>query len=1073
MRPRPLATLAVVALLGADARATPSFSELAPAEGADVGLPVVLSGLVSSDSGLSQVSLLADWSGAWEVVETRSWTDAPPELLANGAFETFADGLAEGWALQTDGSVDVAVAQDGGASGGSSQRIEVRSPGSWGLFLYQRPPIEVGADYLWRLRYRTSPGASVWAQVTDARHSRVVLRQELEPTDDAWREVELPFTWSDPGADMVRLAMADVGTLWLDDASLRPAVVELPREATVSFVQRPPFGRWSWALSADDGATAESERQTLVVAHPDHDGWRVLPIRSREEHEAGLVGGEAEQHNQGIARSRSHPDIIYLSHDCGQVWRSVDDGRTWRKRLGRGLFALAGQSIEVDPVDPDVVLTVHDESWDYLNAEYQGVYRSRDGGDTWDFVLPGPVGNSRRYEHDLVFDPASVGAGGAARWYVALYAGGGEGAALHRSEDRGVTWSRGASLAGHDPVFGLAAHPTDGRSVYVASAAGLHVSRDRGATLVPLGDLPAGPVSSLVVDPRDADVVLAVLRESGLYRSGDGGQRFDRVAVADPELARAADSAVHVFANPGYPDVLYLVGSDTRQSALRSGDGGVTWASTALLPPAGLDRGYKTRMIRELTGVVPDPRDPDSAVAFTRAALWRTTDDGGGLVFADSSTLYTGFNCAHWNENVAFDADDPDRFALGNADVGMTITHNRGAWFERRGVPTAWREGPDAPLPWTSMVATSFQPRTRTILSSAGYVWEQKLVRSVDEGVTWEIVDDEAGHNLFVAFHPGDPQVVYAGHKRSLDGGRTFAPIPFLTPYAGDAEPASLVGMCLSDPDVVYAITRPRDDILRSDDRGETWRVYATADWTFTPHDTKPTFAAHPTDCDRVYTIDATGDLASFDGERWQGLGVLALAGARQPRNFVRAVAVDPGRPEVIYAGMHASGVDGVWRSRDEGATWEDVTWNRPRLPVSGLLVSPHSGEVSVGSCFGTWVLPPPYPSPDRLYDSLVPMPSCHDGLDNGDEEGVDCGGGCPVACPVEPPEPDAGAGEDVGGLDARVDAGTEVDAGPRPDATAGPDAPQPPARPDADDGCGCRLSPGGRLSSWLGSPRR
>ena len=52
------------------------------------------------------------------------------------------------------------------------------------------------------------------------------------------------------------------------------------------------------------------------------DGWRVLPIRSEQEFRKGLVGGEAEQHCQGIARSLSKPNIIYLSHDCGQVWKS-------------------------------------------------------------------------------------------------------------------------------------------------------------------------------------------------------------------------------------------------------------------------------------------------------------------------------------------------------------------------------------------------------------------------------------------------------------------------------------------------------------------------------------------------------------------------------------------------------------------------------------------------------------------------------------------------------------------------------------------------------------------------------
>ena len=86
-------------------------------------------------------------------------------------------------------------------------------------------------------------------------------------------------------------------------------------------------------------------------ARPDAN-WRVLPIRSEAEYNLGMIGGEGEQHNQGIARSLSNPDIIYLSHDVGQVWRSDNGGESWKKTMNKGLHVFAGQSIEVDPVNP-------------------------------------------------------------------------------------------------------------------------------------------------------------------------------------------------------------------------------------------------------------------------------------------------------------------------------------------------------------------------------------------------------------------------------------------------------------------------------------------------------------------------------------------------------------------------------------------------------------------------------------------------------------------------------------------------------------------------------------------------
>ena len=49
--------------------------------------------------------------------------------------------------------------------------------------------------------------------------------------------------------------------------------------------------------------------------------WRTLPVRSQQEFNQRIVGGENTQHMQGVARSLSNPDIIYMSHDVAQLWQ--------------------------------------------------------------------------------------------------------------------------------------------------------------------------------------------------------------------------------------------------------------------------------------------------------------------------------------------------------------------------------------------------------------------------------------------------------------------------------------------------------------------------------------------------------------------------------------------------------------------------------------------------------------------------------------------------------------------------------------------------------------------------------
>ncbi|RQW04794.1 hypothetical protein EH222_10645, partial [candidate division KSB1 bacterium] len=101
--------------------------------------------------------------------------------------------------------------------------------------------------------------------------------------------------------------------------------------------------------------------------------WRPLPIRSQQEFDGGLAGGEGEQHPHSIARCLHHPAIIYLSHDVGGAWKSADAGDSWQKCLDVGLYLPFGQSIQVDPNDPDIVFIIVDNSYNYLAGEFEGL----------------------------------------------------------------------------------------------------------------------------------------------------------------------------------------------------------------------------------------------------------------------------------------------------------------------------------------------------------------------------------------------------------------------------------------------------------------------------------------------------------------------------------------------------------------------------------------------------------------------------------------------------------------------------------------------------------------------------
>ncbi|MFW6155299.1 MAG: dockerin type I domain-containing protein [Planctomycetota bacterium] len=681
--------------------------------------------------------------------------------------------------------------------------------------------------------------------------------------------------------------------------------------------------------------------------------WRPLPIRMQAQYNLGLPGGEGEQHMQGMTRCLSEPDIIYLSHDCAQVWRSDNGGELWHKVRGEGMLVTSGQSIQVDPVHPNIVIAHIDSSYNYISRPYEGLYRSTDYGESWDLVLQADSDQQRFHQECIAYDPASVTADGAQRWYAALYRAG-----LFRSDDAGVTWVKVADLSSFSAVYAVKAHISDGQTVYVGTSSGLYRSTSRGVGLAKIGNLPSGAVSSIATHPTDPDTIVVALRDSGVYRSTDGGATFTRILYCD---------AHGVEINQGYPDTMFVtcLDSDVRVTH----DGGATWRRANVLTPPGFSGTWKNAIEGGHSALSLDPSDPDVAMGYGHASLWRTED--GGNTFFDSSGLFTGYNWGWWYDGVAYDVEDPNRFVFLCADVGLVITENGGLWWERRSAPYEWYTS--GQVSWRGEYASAMYPETgsETILGAIGMYWDCRVFRTTDAGVSdWTLVETAPENYLFIEYNTDDPSIVYAGDRRSTNGGLSFSAIPYL-----DGHDASIMGMCRAQPDTVYAMSKPREMIFRSDDAGVTWRLYTRPGWSFNGMDSKPTFAVDPIDPDVIYTLDRHGDLARFDGTTWTSLNVVDLAGDTPYRNFVPGVAIDPNDNDIIYAQLFAAGYPFLYRTVDGGATWEDITGNLSRTGTGSINIHPLTGDLMFSSCCGTWIYPPPYTSPDSIYPNAMTVP--------------------------------------------------------------------------------------------------
>ncbi|HKN82667.1 MAG TPA: hypothetical protein VJW17_04495 [Pyrinomonadaceae bacterium] len=300
----------------------------------------------------------------------------------------------------------------------------------------------------------------------------------------------------------------------------------------------------------------------------------------------------------GIGVAPSDPNVIYvgtgeadmrdsIAYGNG-VFKSTDAGKTW-KHVGLENTKQIGRII-VDPKNPDTVF-VAVLGLAYGSNPDRGVYRSRDGGATWQKVL---FKNEDIGAIDLAFDPADSRIVYATLWNVRrppwfIYApANGPGAGIFKSTDGGTTWteiSQGIPVEGRGHI-GIAVAPTNRNRIYAvvdAKEGGVFISNDAGATWARLSSDKrlwdrGWYFEKVTVDTKNPDVVYVM--NTSIYRSTDGGKKWTPIKGAP-----GGDDYHQLWINPDDPSRM-IAGSD--QGAIVTVDGAATWSSWYNQPTAQL-----------------------------------------------------------------------------------------------------------------------------------------------------------------------------------------------------------------------------------------------------------------------------------------------------------------------------------------------------------------------------------------------------------------------------------------------------------------------------------------------------
>ena len=328
---------------------------------------------------------------------------------------------------------------------------------------------------------------------------------------------------------------------------------------------------------------------------------------------SGPTGPSGEDYDspfRSLAVDPSNPNVVYLGTERNGIVKTTDGGTTW-ERLRSGLRHWPPQppgmgypevwDIAVSPHDPSLVIAATLDSPGPVVGNYPstqgGVYRSEDGGATWERSNCG-LTNSRAVS--VRFDPSDPDA-------VVLGIEGGEASssglagqyfpgALLRSEDRGNTWKPTATITGadHNGYWHLRARPDNTFITFAFN------HQDMTANL-------------------------------GFLRSTDGGQNWTQFA---PSLRDLLITAFDVSADG---QTIYAGERDV-QKLYRSLDGGVTWVTIHT-------RGDQALRV--------SPVDPN-LVLFSRGSneLYRTTDG-----FTNTETVLAA---ADEVQDIEFAPSDPN-----------------------------------------------------------------------------------------------------------------------------------------------------------------------------------------------------------------------------------------------------------------------------------------------------------------------------------------------------------------------------------------------------------------------------
>ena len=600
--------------------------------------------------------------------------------------------------------------------------------------------------------------------------------------------------------------------------------------------------------------------------------------------------GTGENNSQ---RSVGYGDGVYKSEDGGKTWKNM--GLTHSEHIGR---------ILIDPRNPNIIYVASQGPLWAAGGE-RGLYKSTDGGKTWNCVL-------RISENtgvtDVEMDPTNpdilYAASYQRRRHVWTLIDGGPESAIYKSTDAGQSWTKlKEGLPDVDlGKIGLAVSPVSPNVLYATIEAadhkgGIFRSTDYGVSWERMNDFDQTAMyyGTIYADPKDVNRIYVM--NTLIQVSDDGGKTLHPLG----EKWKHVDSHA-MWIDPKDTDY-YLVGCDG--GIYESYDRGKTWSFKSNLPvtqfyDVTVDNSYPFYHVYGGTqdnNSVGGPSQTFSASGIVNSD-WYVTAGGDGF-------------------HSSVDPVDPD-IVYSESQYGGLVRYNR-ATGQIIGIQPVPSKG-EAPLRWNWDSPLIISPFSHTTL----YFAANKLFKSTDRGDSWTEISGDLTRQL------DRNKLKVMGKIWNVDAVAKNASTSFYGNCTALSESPLKKGMLYVGTD---------DGLIQvTQDDGHTWRKIekfpGVPEMTYvsrvlaSQHDVNTVYAAfdnHKNGDFKPYILKSTDA-----GKTWSSIS------SNLPDNGpVLAIAEDFVDPDLLFVGTEF----GLFFTVNGGKSWTQLKGGLPTIPVRDIAI--------------------------------------------------------------------------------------------------------------------------------------